>query len=33
VLRHRLGLSYEAQGEGIAPDQVTAEIIRQVALP
>ncbi|WP_138469315.1 MoxR family ATPase [Poseidonocella sp. HB161398] len=33
VLRHRLGLSYEAQGEGIAPDAVTAEILRQVALP
>jgi MoxR-like ATPase len=33
VLRHRLGLSYEAQGEGVTPDQVTAEIIRQVALP
>ncbi len=33
VLRHRLGLSYEAQGEGVSPDRVTAEIIRQVALP
>ena len=33
VLRHRLGLSYEAQGEGVTPDAVVAEIIRQVALP
>jgi len=33
VLRHRLALSYEAQGEGITPDHVTAEILRQVALP
>jgi MoxR-like ATPase len=33
VLRHRLKLSYEAQGEGVAPDRVVAEIIKQVALP
>ncbi|WP_245944133.1 AAA family ATPase [Acuticoccus kandeliae] len=33
VLRHRLGLSYEAQGEGVSADAVVAEIIRQVALP
>jgi len=33
VLRHRLKLSYEAQGEGVTPDHVVAEIIRQVALP
>ncbi len=33
VLRHRLGLTYEAQGEGVSPDVVVAEIIRQVALP
>lgn len=33
VLRHRLTLSYEAQGEGVAPDQVVAELLRQVALP
>ncbi len=33
VLRHRLGLSYEAQGEGVTPDRVVAEIVRQVALP
>jgi MoxR-like ATPase len=33
VLRHRLKLSYEAQGEGVVPDRVVAEIIEQVALP
>ena len=33
VLRHRLGLSYEAQGEGVAPDRVTQEILARVAAP
>ncbi|MFC3612313.1 AAA family ATPase [Lutimaribacter marinistellae] len=33
VLRHRLGLSYEAQGENVTPDRVVEEIIRHVALP
>ncbi|MEP2029563.1 MAG: MoxR family ATPase [Paracoccaceae bacterium] len=33
VLRHRLTLSYEAQGEGIAADQVIDSLIEQVALP
>jgi MoxR-like ATPase len=33
VMRHRLGLTYEAQGEGVTPDAVVAEIVRQVALP
>ncbi|AEI95975.1 MULTISPECIES: AAA family ATPase [Roseobacter] len=32
VFRHRLGLTYEAQGEGVSPDQVVAEILAQVAL-
>ncbi|TDJ68697.1 MAG: MoxR family ATPase [Proteobacteria bacterium] len=32
VLRHRLTLSYEAQGEGIMPDKVVDEIVAQVAL-
>ena len=32
VLRHRLSLSFEAQGEGITPDQVTADLLRLVAL-
>lgn len=32
VFRHRLTLSFEAQGEGIAPDQVVDEIIKHVAL-
>lgn len=33
VLRHRLALSYEAQGEGVSPDRVVAELVAQVALP
>lgn len=33
VFRHRLGLTFEAQGEGIPPDAVVAEMLRQVALP
>ena len=33
VLRHRLGLTYEAQGEGISPDQVVAELLAEVAIP
>ncbi|SLN37589.1 ATPase family associated with various cellular activities (AAA) [Pseudoruegeria aquimaris] len=32
VFRHRLALSFEAQGEGISPDDVTAEILKLVAL-
>ncbi len=32
ALRHRLKLSYEAQGEGVSPDRVVEEIIRLVAL-
>ncbi|MCT8161381.1 AAA family ATPase [Pseudoruegeria sp. SHC-113] len=32
VFRHRLALSFEAQGEGISPDAVTAEILKLVAL-
>ena len=33
VLRHRLMLSYEAQGEGIGPDQVIDTLLELVALP
>lgn len=33
VLRHRLTLTYEAQGGGISADDVVAELIAQVALP
>jgi MoxR-like ATPase len=33
VFRHRLKLTYEAQGEGVTPDRVVEEIVRQVALP
>ena len=32
VFRHRLGLTYEAQGEGVSPDRVVEEIVAQVAL-
>lgn len=32
VFRHRLGLSFEAQGEGVTPDQVIDELLKQVAL-
>ena len=32
VFRHRLGLTYEAQGEGVSPDKVVEEIMAQVAL-
>lgn len=32
-LRHRLMLSYEAQGEGVSADQVIDALIEQVALP
>ncbi len=32
VLRHRLMLSYEAQGEGITPDQVIDALLEQVAV-
>ncbi|MDW4497363.1 MoxR family ATPase [Sulfitobacter sp. D35] len=33
VLRHRLGLTFEAQGEGVTPDKVVEELLKQVALP
>jgi len=33
VLRHRLMLSYEAQGEGIRPDEVIDKLVELVALP
>jgi MoxR-like ATPase len=33
VLRHRLRLTYEAQGEGVTPDAVVEELVRLVALP
>lgn len=32
VFRHRLGLTYEAQGEGVSPDRVVEELMTQVAL-
>jgi len=33
VLRHRLTLTYEAQGDGVSADEVVAELVAQVALP
>ncbi|MEO1458114.1 MAG: MoxR family ATPase [Pseudomonadota bacterium] len=33
VLRHRIRLSYEAEGDGLSADRVTDEIVAQVALP
>jgi MoxR-like ATPase len=33
VMRHRLMLSYEAQGEGVKPDQVIDKVVELVALP
>ncbi len=33
VLRHRLVLSYQAQGEGIGPDTIVDELLARVALP
>ncbi|MBW4935549.1 AAA family ATPase [Marinobacter sp. F4206] len=33
VLRHRLALSYEAQGQGVSADQLIGELLEQVALP
>ena len=33
VMRHRLMLSYEAQGEGIRPDQIIDTVVELVALP
>ncbi|WP_118136577.1 MoxR family ATPase [Oceanicella sp. SM1341] len=31
VLRHRLGLTFEAQGEGVTPDRVVEELLARVA--
>ncbi len=33
VLRHRIGLSYEAEAEGITPERVLEEILRLVEVP
>ncbi len=33
VMRHRLMLSYEAQGESVKPDQVIDQVVELVALP
>ena len=33
ILRHRIGLSYEALSEGITPDQIISEILGKVRIP
>lgn len=33
VLRHRMTLSYEAQGDGVSADDVTDALLRHVAVP
>lgn len=33
VLRHRIGLSYEAEAEGYRPDDVVVELINGIAIP
>ena len=33
VLRHRIGLTFEAESMGLSPDQLIDDIISSVALP
>ena len=33
VMRHRIGLTYEAEAEGISPDEVVKEIMNSVEIP
>jgi MoxR-like ATPase len=33
VLRHRIGLTYEAEAENITTDQIISEIINAVEVP
>ena len=33
VLRHRIGLSYEAEAENVSPEQIIAEVINAVEVP
>jgi MoxR-like ATPase len=33
VLRHRIGLSFEAQGEGVTADDVIELLLSKVAVP
>jgi MoxR-like ATPase len=33
VLRHRIGLTYEAEAENITQDQIIAEILNTVEVP
>ena len=33
VLRHRIGLTYEAEAENITPEQIVTEILNRVEVP
>jgi hypothetical protein len=33
VLRHRIGLTYEAEAAGITPDEIIGEILSKVEVP
>jgi MoxR-like ATPase len=33
VLRHRIGLTYEAEAENIAPEEIITEILNTVEVP
>ena len=33
VLRHRIGLTYEAEAENVTTDQIVSEIINAVEVP
>jgi len=33
VLRHRIGLTYEAEAENITQDQIIAEVLNTVEVP
>jgi MoxR-like ATPase len=33
VLRHRIGLTYEAEAEEITPDQIVARVVAQIPVP
>jgi MoxR-like ATPase len=33
VLRHRLGLSYEAEAQGLTPEQIIEKVLNAVNVP
>ncbi|MCQ2165702.1 MAG: ATPase, partial [Bacteroidales bacterium] len=33
VLRHRIGLTYEAEAENVTPEQIIAEVLNAVIVP